>query len=59
MRTPNSASQKNSNEPKDKAAFARTGATKASASMPIMLPRKEPEVATPIARPAWPMRASG
>ncbi len=57
--TPKSASQKNSGERKESANSPSTGATTASATIPIIPPRKDAEVASPIARPACPLRASG
>ncbi len=56
--TPNSASQKNSYDPKDRATRASTGVRVARHSTPNNTPVKAPEVAMPIARPASPRSAS-
>ena len=56
--TPNSASQKNSNAPNDSATSPSDGVSNARHTMPNSDPTTEPQVAMPIARPAWPCRAS-
>ena len=56
--TPNSASQKNSKAPNDSATSPSTGVNSARQTMPNSEPTTEPVVAMPIARPAWPWRAS-
>ena len=56
--TPNSASQKNSNAPNDSATSASIGVNKARHTTPNRVLTKAPEVAMPMARPAWPFCAS-
>src|SRR6059058_4028046 len=58
MVTPNSASQKNSKAPNDSATSASSGVKSARHSTPISVDTNAPEVAMPIARPAWPCLAS-
>ena len=56
--TPKSASQKNSKAPNESATSARVGVNSARQSTPNKVLTKAPEVAMPIARPAWPLSAS-
>ena len=56
--TPNTASQKNSKAPNDSATSPSSGVNSARQTMPNSEPVTEPVVAMPIARPAWPWRAS-
>ena len=56
--TPNSASQKNSKAPNDSATSASAGVNVARHSTPNSVLTNAPEVAMPIARPAWPFCAS-
>ncbi len=56
---PNTASQKNSKAPNSSANSASTGAMVARNKIPISVPRTDPVVAMPMARPASPRRASG
>ena len=58
MTTPSSASQKNSNAPKLSATSPSIGVNNARQISPNSVPTTEPVVAIPIARPAWPCRAS-
>src|SRR5215208_4731003 len=58
MVTPNSASQKNSKAPKDSATSASSGVDSARQITPMSVLTNAPEVAIPIARPAWPCFAS-
>ena len=58
MITPKSASQKNSYAPNLSATLPRIGVNSARKNIPISVPSTEPDVAMPIARPAWPCLAS-
>ena len=58
MVTPKRASQKNSKAPNCNATSASIGVNIARQSTPISVLTKAPEVAMPIARPAWPCCAS-
>ena len=58
MVTPNSASQKNSKAPNLRATSASSGVKSARQTTPISVLTKAPEVAMPMARPAWPCCAS-
>ena len=58
MTTPSSASQKNSNAPKLNATSPSIGVNRARQTSPNSVPTTEPVVAMPMARPAWPWRAS-
>ena len=56
--TPTMPSQKNSNAPNFSAVSASSGVNIARHTTPNSEPATEPVVAMPIARPAWPWRAS-
>ena len=56
--TPNTPSQKNSKAPNVSATSASSGVNSARQTTPNSEPMTEPVVAMPIARPAWPLRAS-